>query len=238
MKLSNIGCMKIKYHIFIILVIAGYACSSTKYVPKDQYLLDKVIVESDDDAVQGKDLKPYLKQQTNIKILGIIKFHLGMYNLSGKKNNLINRSLKKIGEAPVIYNEISTTRSVDELKKVLKNKGYMNAEVKDSVVESSPQKVKVFYVVRPGTPYRINEHHIVVEDDGVKDLILSDSVNSLIKRGIPYDLLVLDKERDRIAKLLRNNGYYNFSKEYIDFVADSTIGNRQINDTLFVRKYP
>ncbi len=224
------------FYLLIVLMLLISACSSTKYVPENEYLLDRVIIKSDSKDIKSADLKPYLKQSPNLKIFGAVKFHLGIYNLSGKKDkHWYDRWLKRIGEEPVIYDSLINEKSSRELTKYLLNKGYLNATVDDSVHYKSRKKATVIYKVKPGLPYIVEDHQMKIEDPIIDILVTSDSANSLIKPGISFDVDVFDQERERITKLLKNEGYFKFSKEYIHFDADSSMLNHSIRDTLVVR---
>lgn len=48
---------------------------------------------------------------------------------------------------------------------------------------------------------------------------------------------MLNDERSRIASFLKNRGYYNFSINNIEYVADSTAGDRTIDLTMVVKPY-
>lgn len=56
--------------------------------------------------------------------------------------------------------------------------------------------------------------------------------NSLLKTGRNLNLSVLDDERTRIVNHLRNNGYYEFAKDRIAFVADTVAGSKKTDLTL------
>ena len=51
----------------------------------------------------------------------------------------------------------------------------------------------------------------------------------MIREGANYDVDVLEAERDRIDKILRNRGYFNFSKDYIIFNIDSSLNSQKVN---------
>ena len=85
--------------LFLLLLISG--CKSTRYVPDNRYLLSDIDIKIDNDKIDKEELSTYLRQKENLKILGIVKFHLWLYNLSVKKNE--DGWLKNIGESPVIY---------------------------------------------------------------------------------------------------------------------------------------
>ncbi len=214
---------------------------------EDEYLLDKMIVETTDASVSPSDLRKKIKQQPNLKILGMFRFHLGLYNLSGKNESKgINKWLRKIGEAPIIYNELQMQSSVEQLQLYMQKKGYYNAVVKDSVVLKN-QKAKVYYEITSNQAYRYRHSYRRIKNlprdflstaqknkempdsVSVRNYVYEDKKNTLIKEGNKVDSDVLGEERLRILKMLKDEGYFNFSREYIHFMLDSTGKNHQMD---------
>lgn len=221
--------------IIVICSLAG--CSTTRYVPDDAFLLNKIEIQNNARDITKDELKFYLRQKENVKIIGFWRFHLGLYNLSGRnESNGFNQWLRRIGEEPVLYDELLKQKSNEQLTLFLKNKGYFNAQVSDSVIQTGNKKVKVRYSIEPGKRYRINNVHYRIDDNSLRELVYADTLQSLLKHGQPFDTEVHDKERERLTRLMRNKGYYNFSKEYIYYLADSALGNYQVNDSLILVK--
>ena len=221
--------------LILVLVLLG-ACKTTKYVPEDEYLLQDVKITASDEEFNTQELTPFLKQKPNLKILWLVKFHLGIYNLSGTNlDRWWNRWFRRIGEEPVIYDPFLTDRSALEIEKHLHNSGYLYARVSDTTIfNKEKQKAKVLFNIDTKEPFTILDHTVLYKDDEIKQLVQQDSANSLIKVGNNFDINVLNKERDRISNLLRQNGYYNFSKEYIYFKADSSVQPLKVVDTMVI----
>lgn len=215
---------------FILLlgiVLLG-SCNSTKFVPEGKYLLNKVSVKVDDNNIKKEDIKTYVRQKENLKILGLMKFHLWVYNLSSVKKE--NDWLKRIGEAPVIYEQIQSQRSKEQLQIYLKNKGYYNASIKDTLVYGSKEKkVNLVFNVEAGQPYLIRNYSYSLKDESLRSIILKDSVNQMLKTGDVFDLDILNAERQRIARNLKNEGFYKFVEEFISYTADSNLYSHQVD---------
>ena len=234
---------KISFIFFIFFIF--YSCSPTKYVGKDEYLLDRVKVKVDDHKLNRSDLKRNIRQKPNTRILGVARFHLGLYNLSGRnEKRKFNQWLRRIGEAPVIYDPFTTQRSVSQIELYLHNKGFYKVEVSDTIFYKK-KKAIVEYHVKMGPVTRIQEvrfdhkeggraNQIAVES-GLMANFRRDTVNTLLEKGAPLDLDVLDDERERITKMLREKGYFNFSKNFIQFFADTTSVTSENMAKVFVR---
>ena len=214
------------------------SCQPTKHVPEGEYLLNKVKIEVDNKSVKPQSLKPYLRQTPNHKTFGVIGLPLAFYNMSGTKDNRWNRFMRKIGAPPVIYDSTLTEKSRNQIKKAMNNKGYVDAEVTVDTI-SKKRKMSVTYNVKTNTPYRLNNITYNIPDDTISGfVILKDTTHYLLKKNNLFDYSVLDKERERISSILRDRGYYAFGKEYITFVADTTVGDRQVDLEVNLLPYP
>lgn len=237
------GAYKVSFILFIFYFF--YSCSPTKYVGKDEYLLDHVRVKVDDYKMNRSDLKRNIRQKPNTRILGTVRFHLGLYNLSGRnEKKKFNQWLRRIGEAPVIYDPFMTKRSVEQIELYLHNKGFYQAQVKDTVFYKK-KKANVEYMVNVG-PVTLIENVMfdapegrpenrIAEESGLMANYRRDTVNTLLEKNAPLDLDVLDDERERITKMLREKGYFNFSKNFIRFMADTTSVKKENMAKVFVR---
>ncbi|HBL73914.1 MAG: hypothetical protein A2W90_11960 [Bacteroidetes bacterium GWF2_42_66] len=222
---------------FIVILVSGIflfvGCNSTKYVPEGKYMLNKVEIQLDNEQVSKEELKVHVRQKGNLRILGFLKFHLGMYNLSSTKRE--TDWLKRIGEAPVIYEEYQAQRSIDQMNVYLRNKGYYNAVILDSLVyHSGKPKVDQLYRVITGNPYTIRKLEFAVTDIQVKNLLVNDSANHLIRVGRIFDVDVLNAERNRITRFMKNRGYYLFNENLISYEADSMLNSKQVDLVLKV----
>lgn len=234
--------MKRKKHIMFLLLRYGnvltvllllFACSPVKFVSEGEYLLNKMDVEVDNQQINREEAKSYIRQKENYKILGFAKFHLWLYNLSSKKK--ADGWLKRIGEPPQVYNEALASRSTDQLKQFLHNKGYFNANVAaDVFLIDKKRKANIKYSIETGDQYTINRVNYHLNDTAMQTLFFKDTA-AHIPEGAPFDLTMLENQRNEIVKLFRNNGYYYFSNENVSYMVDSTKAEKQVTLDLYVR---
>lgn len=235
-----------------ILILNG--CSSTKFVPDNQYLLDKVEIISDNKQFKSSELRDYLQQRPNFKVFGLMKWQLYLYNWSGKnEKNWFNKQFRRMGEAPAIMDTILITESEKELQQFLINKGYINAQVTHSVDTSKHKKATVTYTIHSNEPYRIRDYQMRLNDPVIDSIAhikprkrswlsnafhtSTDDYTSLILDSCLFDRDMLDQERDRITKLLRYRGYYGFNKEYLTYLADSSFQKNVVDLEMFLKPY-
>ena len=223
--------MKIKLRIYIYLIMAALfaSCSTSKFIPEGHYLLDEVSIVSDTKEVQSSSFSSYIRQNPNAKWFSLVKVPLHIYCLSGKDStNSFNRFLRKLGDAPVIYDSSIAEKSQKEMEKAVRNMGYMRARVYLDT-EVKKKKMKVNYRIQAGRPYTIQHIAYDIDDMIISDFIEKDSASSLLRAGMPFDVVALDNERQRITKMLQNNGYYKFNKDFIVYQADTVRNSYQVN---------
>ncbi len=221
----------------LVISVFTFSCRATKFVPEDDYLLDNYKIEKANKDIEKSELKNYIKQKPNKRIF-YWKFYLSLYNLSKKnKENGFNKWLRKIGEPPVIYNEELKQKSTEQLNLFLRNKGYYNAEVSDTTQYKNHRAV-VSYKIKTGKPYRIRNIDYFFHDANLSKFIFADSASSTLKEGALFDMDILQAERVRIEELLRNNGYFGFSREFIYYEVDTFLNSYLVDLTLGIRNYP
>lgn len=198
--------------------------------------MDRYVIKGQKAEIDKDELKNYVRQKPNKKILGL-RFHLSLYNLSNlEKDGWWHRSLRTIGEEPVLYDEFLTDKTTGQLELFLRNKGYYYAVVEDSV-EFKKRKATVSYTITPNRPYHIRNISYVFEDTALRKFVLKDTANSLLNKGELFDLDVLSSERERIENYLKNLGYYYFTSEYIFYQADTSISDHKVDIQLIIKKY-
>ena len=226
-----------RYAILTVIVFLLASCSSTKYVPDGSYLLDEVRIHTDNKEVKPSNLSMYVRQNPNSKWFSLIKTQLYVYNWSGRDSTRwINRTLRKLGDAPVIYSEEETNRTSEEITKAVQNMGYMGASV-EPVRQAKKKKMKLVYKVTTGKPYKVHTLKYDIQDSKIEEYIRKDSAATLLSEGMYLDVNVLDAERQRITSKLLQNGYYKFNKEYISYTADTVRDSYLVDLTLHLLPY-
>ena len=232
--------MRIRIFIFLLLTALLASCSVTKFVPDGEYLLDKVEVKSDTNAlgVNPSEMRQLVRQRGNSRWFSAAKLPLATYSLSGRDTTKwFNRFLRSIGEPPQLYDSVSTRASMDILQTQLQNMGYLRASV-DVYNKIKGKKLVTTYLLHPRQPYFINKVDYDIRDSAIAVVLnLADSTRRGLKSGMMFNVANLDNERSRISKYLTNRGYYRFNKDFINYRADSVPGSPLINLTLVLDKY-
>ena len=153
MRLSGMKwLMRILWSLGLAVFLAG--CSSTKYVPEGRFLLDDVKVYTADEEAKVGDLTSYLRQRPNAKWFSLFKVPLYVYGWSGRDTTKwLNRMWRRVGDAPVIYDEELSAQGQREMEKALQNMGYLHGRIVRQE-ERKGKKIRLRYRVEPGEPVR------------------------------------------------------------------------------------
>lgn len=221
-----------------ITLMAMVSCNTTQKVQKrGGYLLTKNSIRIDNPYIPSDEVEGFI-QQKHVKNI-LTYFHPGIWvyrKTSLGEQTRFKKYLKQaFGTEPILYDSNLTLRSTALIKQYAANKGFPAATIRHSQ-HYRGSHVQVIYLLQMGAPYLVASYATTIKDTAIEAFYYKTAPESLIKPGIIFDTYVLDDERDRIATGLKNNGYYSFSKTDINYSADTTIGNREVNLSLDINK--
>jgi len=148
------------------------------------------------------------------------KQSIGVANSNIKLNNWFLKN----GEAPVIINDFKTKKTVRSLNTYYKTIGFWNntvVAIKDSLKN---KKGAITYKITKNKPVFLDSITTHLPSGTLKAIYDRDSINSFLKKGDQYNQDNFINEANRIVKLFRNSGIYNFSDSYIYFDVNDELG--------------
>ena len=232
---------------FLILVSG---CRTSRFIPENGYLLTGATISSEGKHISTEELQAYMPQRPNNKWFSIFNVPLGLYSLSGRDSTKrFNRFLRRMGEAPVIYDRERAVQACGNMQLCIRNMGYLNAEVR---LQERPKRnhIQINYHIIPHERYYVRNFSLNVLDDSLRHTLDSLGYQPALKKEVerryllllsgtkstPYSINSLDAERSRLYGLLVENGYYKFNKDYVHFRVDTTIGRHLADVEMIVRR--
>ncbi len=192
---------------------------TNKTYPEKKNEWQKELTKLNDDfdqSVKGLDIN-------SVQYLNIAKKKESKSQKLTRKINEGNWAMRTFGEAPVYFYEKDAIKNVEKVKTYLKNHGFFNYSVsykKDSTFFNR-RAIDVTYLVDEGTFYPLKQvDSLVVEDYTIRDILRENQRESRLKVGERLALENYNDEKVRIEQLLKNNGYYSFSKDYISIIVN------------------
>jgi outer membrane protein insertion porin family len=220
------------------------ACHESRYLADGQslYTGNEIKINSSVKLSRSKtkdlksELTALLRPRLNTKLLGF-RYKLWIYNIAGhpKKQKGLKYWLKnKVGEAPVLASPTLIEKNRDILQNHLENRGYFH----DTVLVETPVKNKhltAIYTAQIGPQYVMRNITYPKDTDELGKRIDSLQKGSLLKKGGGVDLDVIKDERTRIDARLKQRGYYYFNPDFLEAVADTSVGNHMADMQLNIK---
>lgn len=156
-------------------------------------------------------------------------------NYQYRKQNQVDELNKKIeegnlfmqwGEQAAVFDSANITATEDKMSDYLFNDGYFQNTIKSTTKEYK-KRVNVTYQVNPGKAYFFDTIFYQIADSSIQKIIQQTRNQSLIRKNERYKQDVLNKERERIDLLLKDRGYFNFTRQYVEFSIDTAYSDAQ-----------
>ena len=193
------------------------SCSTTRVLQDGEYRLASNKIEiMNDDEFNPNSLEPYIKQ----KHKGWSPF-LNVYNWSNGKGKGWDKFVQRIGVAPVVYDPQQVDNSISNIDNHLEYLGYYGSHT-DSEIKVKKKRVYVTYNVNLGKRFPIRDLEISLPEKGeFAQAFLEDTCNMTVKPGAFLSEAALEAETERSASVLKDQGFYSFSKNNFFFEADT-----------------
>lgn len=186
---------------------------------QDKFEEEKLLLEQSllEDPEQRRLEKRYAKVNSQLETLD-------------KKLNYGNWFMRT-GNPVILYDSSKTTETQIQINSYLANQGFFDASV-STQVEKKNHKASITFEIIENEPYLIDSVFQKTSDENMMRL-LTKYKSSPIRVGDRYTQSALSRERQRVEDLLKDNGYYTFSKSYIEYnvykdSVDKTVGIEQV----------
>lgn len=221
----------IKYPRFIgfasimLLTLFFASCRSSKYIGDDQALVTKI---------QISGVSPALKESSETYISNQIKpnsrVNLFIYNtFNTTKGRYKTKKIRNVGEPPHLLDSAMVDLSANQIRRFLFTKGYFNAKVSPEITVNK-KRAHINFNVDEGNAYQIRNIERKFEDGDAKWLFDRDILpKTKVKPNTQYDAAKLLEEREKLYVVMRNNGYYDYLRQYMRVGIDSTLSGNLID---------
>lgn len=231
--------MKTNIRLIVLLSLAALlaaACSTTSRLAPDEALYNGIkklqitgepnqdvpggLKSEVSDAVSVKPNNPY--PLTNIRTP--FPFGLWVWNhWSGHEKGFKHWVYEKFASEPVLISDVRPDLRVQMIDQVLDNNGYFRGHANYELTHKrNPRIQSVSYFVETGPAYLLDSIQLLPDTSLLNHLIDSVAMRQpYLQPGSRYSIDSLKNVRTKIATTMRNRGFYFFSPDYIEYLADS-----------------
>lgn len=237
--LHKIACVSL-FFIFLSSFFILSSCGPSRYIPEGEHLLyntEQTVVMSDGSAPTSevkdalKDAGNYYLQRRNSRVLGIkwLPVSMWFYGIASPSDSSFwGNYWRRFGQAPVVYEEEKSQRTVEQLESLLETKGCFGSTVTFDTLKIKKKKITIGYHIVATPRYIVDEVNYRTSNDTIHRLLEQWRSESDIRANEPYDQEKLASERTRIASNLREEGYYLASPDMISFLVDTNYPDRRL----------
>ena len=207
----------------MLLLVLFASCRSTRLLEDGQKLVTKATIEG---------IHPQFEEQASAYIPRDIRpnsrINLFIYNLANARNGRYRtEKIRNVGEPPHLLDSALVDFSAQQISRYLLSKGYFNAQVASDIVVKG-KRAHIYFHVRPGEPFTLRNVDVAIADDQLAKLYDERKASfSRIRPGVRYDADSLVAEREHIYHLMRQQGYYDYLRQYMRVDVDSGLHSNQ-----------
>jgi len=130
------------------------------------------------------------------------------------------------GEPVAVFDSSKMNITVGRFKEYLFAHGYFQNQVTPKATTIG-RLVTIRYAIETGNPYILDTIFYKVRDSTIHALSFATEHESLLVKGQRYSQENFTKERERIDLVMKDHGYYDFSRQYVEYNIDTTSRENQ-----------
>jgi len=132
-----------------------------------------------------------------------------------------------LGEPPVIYDTTKAVATRAQIATYLNATGFFRNNVTFTTTEKN-KELTLNYKIEENLPYTYSQVNYSIADPAIRHIIDSTRTQTLVRVNQQYNEETLANERNRIELLLKNLGYFQFSKQFITVEPDTSFEKNKV----------
>jgi len=133
-----------------------------------------------------------------------------------------NDFMRIFGEPPVYFDSAAVAKNAEKARGYLFNNGFFENKV-TFTTDTAFRRIRTTYFIQENRPTQLRDIQCSVSDRRVDSLISLRKDLSFLKSNARYQGDAFEEERVRLETLMRDNGYYGFSRQSIRYLINDTI---------------
>ncbi|MCX6208620.1 MAG: BamA/TamA family outer membrane protein [Bacteroidetes bacterium] len=208
-----ISISKANLYFLLIATILISSCTVVKNYPSKPFVYNnKIVINNNIDAKEKKRLIA----------------ELGNYwddSLQIRKQSKIGFFHTKVIDKPAVFDSTNLVRTARFMENYLRTQGYYYANIHydtSITIVRTQKRITPVVTIDLGKNITIKSVKDSLIDSNLQRLAMQNSEFSLLKAGEPYTKQKISNELDRLTALFNRNGYYNFRRDDIYALVDTT----------------
>ncbi len=162
-----------------------------------------------------------------------------------RKSEKLNKKIEegnlfmRWGEPLSIYDSAAIESTQNQMRLYYESKGYFDSNVESitSMAGINKKRVTITYQIEEGIPHTVDTIFFNTGEDSTLYKLLEENRSEvMIKVNRNYDQNQIRAERERIEVLLKNNGYYAFNRQFVEFNVYQTPDTTLLSVEILINK--
>ncbi len=228
----------------VAFALALVACSTTKRLGENDILytgVKKIHIESVTGEEVHGSVETAVKEPLSVKpnnplyspyVRTPLPIGLWAWNYfyTDKKGGIESWLYRTLAKQPVLMSEVKPELRVRLVEDILDNHGYFDSRAGYEVItQKNPKKSRVNYSVEVAEPWFYSHVEFPGDEGSAAQAIRKLQASSNVKMGVQYNVDSLMLERVRITNRLREQSYYYFRPEFIEYLADTVAQKHEVD---------
>ncbi len=158
-------------------------------------------------------------------------WRLWLWNATeGKTSGFARWMNKTFTSYPVLMSDVNPAVRAQVARMTLVNNGYFRGTVDyEELTMKNPKEGKIAYRVTPNELFTLNDIAYTNFPAPMDELIRGTLSDTYLHTGDGFSTEMLEMERQRLATLFRNNGYYYYQAGYASYLADTIAAPERVD---------
>jgi hypothetical protein len=164
-----------------------------------------------------------------------LSVRLFFFNLfyTQKEKGFSHWMMNNFGEPPITIASVNSELRVKKMESDLFNRGHFGVKGSYEVIYKNKKKKKarIRYELVIPKAYTYRNFELVLDSTQLhlRPLFNTYLTSSLLHSGEDFRTADIDEEKRRLWRHLQNQGYFHFKQDYLLILADTTVGDKQVD---------
>lgn len=162
-----------------------------------------------------------LSHKDSVRVIKFEKKYKKKINKLNKKLTEGNFLMRTVGEAPSLLDTNNLRATIQQFKLYYQSTGYLKTKI-NWESDTLGKNIFIKYNISEGEKSVIDSLNWNIQDSSIYKVIKDLITKSPVKIGSVYNENYIQEQREQISKKLKDNGFYEFEKQYISYEVDTT----------------
>ena len=215
----------------LLVLVSATGCRVARHVAPGEAVVKEVEILLDGEPSKDAQLRMSLLQKPYRRTFGFLPVSAWIWHPDTL--TAWHRLRGRLGTAPTVYSEERTCRTDLAMQRAMVQKGYLDAQVAHRT-RIRDGKAEVTYLVTSGSPRVLSSVSYRCEDPRLQHFVDADTASRMLHPEQLLNRQELERERARLTAMMREQGFWDFDREHVSYLADTLQDSQDVDLTCVI----